>query len=227
MQFDNSEYTVIQTKSLSVVNQTLYKTYLLLSATIFMSIITIMATINGYIPCVSPGIAFIGMLGLATLTQLLSQNKFWGLISIFTFTGFMGCVLAPFINFYLYTYSNGIELVLISILGTTIIFLSLAAYTVISKRNFNYLEGILYVSMTAIFLASLSNIFLGIEILSVIIASFFMVISSGLILLQISNIINEGERNYIIATISLYMSIFNIFVTLLRLIGYFAGNKKN
>jgi modulator of FtsH protease len=227
MQFNNSEYAVLSKKeSILAVNQVLRKTYFLLSLTLFFSAFTSLATMMGFIPYAGSAITLIGMFGFMFLAQGLSKSR-WGLFAVFAFTGFMGYALAPILNFYLHAYNHGDMLILMALGGTGAIFLSLSLYTVINRKDFSYMGGFLFIAISAAFLASIASIFLDIPILHVLVSCVFILVSSGLILFQTSQIINGGERNYIMATISLYVSLFNLFISLLNVLSFFGGNKRN
>jgi modulator of FtsH protease len=160
------------------------------------------------------------------LAQALRNSK-WGLFATFAFTGFMGYAIAPLLKFYLQAYSNGNTLILTALGGTGVIFLALSLYTLITRKDFSYMGGFLFVAISVAFLASIASIFLNIQILPLLVSCAFVLISSGLILFQTSQIIHGGERNYIVATISLYVSLFNLFVSLLNILGIFAGNRRS
>ena len=225
MQFENTEYVVVDKKETALTHsQILRKTYFLLSLTLLFSATTAFITMSGLLPMPTPGITIIGMFGLLFLAQALRNSK-WGLSAVFAFTGFMGYALAPLLTVYLHTFSNGGTLVLTALGGTGFIFLTLSLYVLITRKDFSYLGGFLFVAIAAAFIASVVSIFLQLPILSVLVSCAFIVISSGLILFQTSQIINGGERNYIMATISLYVSLFNLFVSLLNILGFFGGKR--
>ena len=225
MQFENTEYVVVDKKETALTHsQILRKTYFLLSLTLLFSATTAFITMSGLLPMPTPGITIIGMFGLLFLAQALRNSK-WGLSAVFAFTGFMGYALAPLLTVYLHTFSNGGTLVLTALGGTGFIFLTLSLYVLITRKDFIYLGGFLFVAIAAAFIASVVSIFLQLPILSVLVSCAFIVISSGLILFQTSQIINGGERNYIMATISLYVSLFNLFVSLLNILGFFGGKR--
>jgi modulator of FtsH protease len=227
MRFDNPEYVVLHKKSSSLaINQVLRKTYLLLSMTILFSAFISALVLNGYLPFASPAITLIGMFGLMFLAQALSKSK-WGLFAVFGFTGFMGYALAPLLGYYIRFYDNGGQLIITALGGTGTIFLALSLYALITRKNFSYLGGFLFVAITVACLASIASIFLSMPILPVLVSAAFVLISSGLILFQTSQIIYGGEQNYIMATISLYVSLFNLFTSLLNILGFFGGNRRN
>jgi modulator of FtsH protease len=146
-----------------------------------------------------------------------------GLPAIFAFTGFMGASLGPLLNFYL-AMPGGPSLVTQSLAGTAFIFFGLSAYALQSKRDFSFMHGFLYAGLIVVLVAMIANIFLGIPALSLTISAAVVMIMSGLILFDTSRIINGGETNYIRATVGLYLSIYNIFIHLLSLLGVLGGD---
>lgn len=206
------------------INKVLRNTYLLLSATLFFSAIT---AIWGVRNNVHPGmfITIIGVFGLLFLTQALRNSK-WGLAATFAFTGFMGYTLAPILNLYMHTFANGGALIATALGGTAAIFLSLSGYVLITRKSFTYLGGLLFAAITVAFLLSLATLFFHTPIMQAGISAAFILICSGLILFHTSQIIEGGERNYISATISLYVALFNLFVSLLNILGFFAGSNR-
>ncbi len=227
MQFNNPEYVVVHRKDTTLTtNQVLRKTYFLLSLTLLFSAFTALATMMGFLPYAGSGVTIIGMFGLMFLAQGLSKSK-WGLFAVFGFTGFMGYALAPLLAYYLHAYHNGALLILTALGGTGTIFLALSIYALISRKDFSYMGGLLFVAISAAFLASVASIFLQIPILPVLVSCAFVVICSGLILFQTSQIINGGEQNYIMATISLYVTLFNLFVSLLNILSFFGGRRRS
>ena len=223
MQINNSQYTVVSQKA-SFLNQVLCKTYFLLSLTLLFSALIAFVTLSGLLPFPSPGLSLIGMFGFMFLAQSLRNSK-WGLLGVFAFTGFMGYVLTPILKLYLTTFSNGGSLIVTALGGTGVIFLSLSLYSLITKKDFSYMAGLLFVAISLAFLASIAGIFLNIPFLQILVSCAFVLISSGLILFQTSQIIHGGEKNYIMATISLYVSLFNLFISLLNILGFFAGRR--
>ncbi len=227
MQFDHPEYVAVSKKgSALAINTVLRKTYFLLSLTIFFSALMAFATLAGFLPIAGPGFTLLGMFGLMFLTQALRNSK-WALFTVFAFTGFMGYALAPLLIYYLHLYTNGPQIIMASLGGTGAIFLSLSLYTVISRKDFSYMAGFLFIAITVAFLASIASVFLHIDIFQVLVSSAFVLISSGLILFRTSQIIYGGEDNYIMATVFLYVSIFNLFVSLLNIIGFFGGSRRS
>lgn len=207
-----------------VINRVLRNTYLLLSLTLLFSAATAgFAIFSGAKP-MNVFILLIGMFGLYFLTISL-RNSAWGILAVFVYTGFMGYVLGPVINFYLTSFSNGSQLVMTSLGATGLIFLGLSAYALTSRKDFSYLGGFIAVAILTAFLGGISAILFKMPMLQLLISGAFAVISSAYILYTTSQIINGGERNYIMATISLYIAIFNLFTSLLRILSFFAGNR--
>ncbi|MBN1684416.1 MAG: Bax inhibitor-1/YccA family protein [Gammaproteobacteria bacterium] len=206
-------------------NTVLRKTYALLGLTLVFSAITAGLAMVLNAPPVNPILMLVGYFGLLFLTMGL-RNSVWGLVSIFAFTGFMGYTLGPVLNFYIHAFSNGNQLVMTAFGATGLIFFGLSAYALTTKKSFNYLGAFLATAVTIAFIAALVSIFVNIPVLNLLIAGAFALISSGYILFQTSLIINGGETNYIMATITLYVSLLNLFLSLLQIFAAFAGNRK-
>lgn len=217
----------MQQRELLVKNVGLLSTHVVLRRTYFMLSLTLLfsAAVAWYamsLPIAGPGLllSLVGTYGLLFLTQAL-RNSVWGIVSCFAFTGFMGFTLGPLLNMYIHGFAHGPQIVSMAVGSTGLIFLSLSAYALITRADFSFMGGFLMAGMMAIFLASIASIFIQIPIFYVAISSAFVLISSGLILYETSAIIHGGERNFIMATISLYVSIYNLFVSLLRILSFF------
>lgn len=221
--FSNQTRVIDSSTIVSGTNVVLRKTYLLLSATlIFSALMAVWAMTSNIV--INPFVVIIGYIGLLFLTTRL-RNSPWGIVSVFALTGLLGLSLGPILNFYIKGFSNGGQLVTMALGSTGLIFLSLSAYSIISKKNFSYLGGFIFAGITIAFIAGLVNIFLNIPTLQLLVSGAFALLSCGLILFQTSAIINGGERNYIMATITLYVAILNIFISLLQIFGAFGGNR--
>jgi modulator of FtsH protease len=209
-------------ESVLATNKVLRNTYLLLSMTfIFSAIMAYVAYATGARP-MNPLLMIGGVYGLMFLTQFLKDSP-WGLLSAFAFTGFMGYTLGPLLSYYMSSYSNGTQLVSTALGGTGIIFFALSAYALTTRKDFSFLGGFLFVAVMVTMLAMIAGLFFHMPALQLIISAAFVLISSGLILFQTSEIIHGGETNYVMATVSLYVSIYNLFVSLLRLLSAFSG----
>ena len=203
-------------------NKMLRNTYMLLSMTLLFSAIT--AGLSMYFQLPHPGmiITLIGYFGLLFLTSKLS-NSVWGLVSVFALTGFMGITLGPILNMYLAAFGNGYELIMTALGGTGVIFLGLSAYALTSRKDFSFLGGFLMVGILVAFLAGIGAIIFSIPALSLAVSAMFILLMSAMILYQTSAMIHGGETNYILATVSLYVSIYNLFLSLLQILAAFSG----
>jgi len=183
-----------------------------------------MAGVSMMLNLPQPGIliTFVGYFGLLFLTSKF-RNSSLGMLFVFMLTGFMGMTLGPIINMYLNTFSNGSELVMTALGGTGVIFLGLSGYALTTKKDFSFIGGFLMIGILVAFLASLGALFFHIPALSLAVSAMFILLMSGMILYETSAIIHGGETNYIMATVSLYVSIYNLFLSLLQLLGAFSG----
>lgn len=205
-------------------NKVLRNTYLLLGMTFLFSAFTAYASFASNARPLNPLFFIVGVYGLMFLTNAL-KNSVWGLVSVFAFTGFMGYALGPILSFYIAHFSNGPQLVATALGGTGMIFFALSGYALTTRKDFSYLGGFLFVAVMVAFLAMIASIFFPMPFLNLAISAAFILISSGLILLQTSQIIHGGETNYISATVSLFVSIYNLFISLLNLLGAFSGRE--
>lgn len=203
-------------------NKVLRNTYLLLSMTLIFSAMTAGAAMLFNLPHFSPIITLIGYFGLLFLTTKFS-NSGLGLVFVFALTGFMGLTLGPVLTMYVKAFSNGHELIMTALGGTGVIFLGLSGYALTTRKDFSFMGGFLMVGVLVAFLAGLASIFFTMPALSLAVSAMFILLMSGMILFQTSEIIHGGETNYILATISLYVSIYNLFLSLLQLLGVFSG----
>lgn len=211
-------------ESILAINRVLRNTYFLLSLTLLFSAATAGYAIMTNAKPVGLILLLIGWFGLYFLTIAL-RNSGWGILAIFAFTGFAGYTLGPIINYYIHGFSNGSQIVMAALGTTGVIFFGLSAYVLVSKKDFSYLGGFIAVTAIAAFVLGLGSVIFNWPMVNLIISGVFAVISSAFILYTTSQIINGGETNYIMATISIYIAIFNLFVSLLRLLGAFSGNR--
>ena len=211
------------TSSAIVINRTLRNTYQLLSATLLYS--GLIAYISMYLrlPYFGLLITLGGYFGLLFLVAKL-RNSAFGILAVFALTGFMGLTLGPIVGAYTTAFSNGAELVGMAMTGTAVIFLSLSFYAITSQKDFSFMSGFLTAGIVVAFLAGIAAYFFQMPALSLAVSSAFILLMSGLILYETSNIIHGGETNYIMATVTLYISIYNLFLSLLHLLGVFSGN---
>lgn len=204
------------------VNKVLRNTYALLSLTLLFSAITAGVSMALNLPHPGLLITMVGYFGLLFLTQYL-RNSAWGILSVFALTGFMGLTLGPIVNAYLST-ENGGQIVMNALGGTAITFLGLSGYALTTKKNFSFLGNFLFVGILVAFLAGLASIFLQMPALSLAVSAMFILLMSGVILFETSNIIHGGQTNYIMATVSLYVAIYNLFLSLLQILGVLGGD---
>ncbi|NYT52005.1 MAG: Bax inhibitor-1/YccA family protein [Candidatus Vesicomyosocius endoextente] len=204
------------------INNILRNTYQLLSATLLFSGLMAYFAMSLNLPNFGFLITLGGYFGLLYLTNKL-KNSSYGILAVFALTGFMGLTLGPIIGTYTTTFSNGSELIAMAMTGTGLIFLSLSFYAVTSGKDFSFLSGFLTAGIIVAFLAGIAAYFFAIPALSLTVSVIFILLMSGLILFETSNIIHGGETNYIMATVTLFISIYNLFLSLLQLLGVFSG----
>ena len=219
------EPTVVRTPRTEAVlatNKLIRNTYTLLAMTLAFSAVTAGVAMMVNMPPMHWLLTIGGYLVLLFLTAK-SANSAMGLVWIFALTGFMGLTLGPIIGFYLTAFSNGHQLVMMAFGGTAAIFLGLSGYALTTKRDFSFLGGFLMVGILVAFLAVIAAIVFSIPALSLAVSAMFILLMSGLILFQTSQLVHEPDTNYILATVSLYVSIYNLFLSLLHLFGIFGG----
>lgn len=204
-------------------NKVLRNTYALLSMTLLFS--AGMAALAMMLNLPHPGmiITLVGYFGLLFLTTKFS-NSALGILFVFALTGFMGLTLGPILNMYLHAYANGEQLIMTALGGTGVIFLGLSAYALTTRKDFSFIAGFLMVGVMVAFFGGLAALLFSIPALSLAISAMFILLMSGMILFQTSEIIHGGETNYILATVSLYVSLYNLFTSLLQLLGIFGGD---
>ncbi len=205
-------------ESLLATHRVLRNTYMLLSLTLAFSALTAGASMALKLPHPGILITLVGYFGLLFAIHKLRDSG-WGVIGVFALTGFMGYTLGPIISRYL-GLPNGGETVMLAMGGTAAIFLGLSAYALTTKKDFSFLGGFLMVGILLAFLAGLAAIFFEIPALSLTVSAAFVLLMSGLILYETGNIIHGGETNYVLATVTLFVSIFNLFTSLLQLLGF-------
>ena len=208
-----SEQSVLST------NKVLRNTYTLLSMTLLFSALCAGIAVMTNMPPLGMIVTLVGYFGLLFLTTRF-RNSGLGLLFVFALTGFMGLTLGPILNAYL-SLPNGDQIIMTAMGGTGIIFLGLSGYALTTRKDFSFIGGFLMVGILVAFLAGIASIFLSMPGLSLAVSAMFVLLMSGLILYQTSQIIHGGETNYIMATVTLYVSIYNLFVSLLHLLGAF------
>lgn len=204
------------------INKVLKNTYMLLGMTLAFSAVTAgvsMAMNLSHMTALVMTLVSFGLLFVVNKQADKASGIFW----IFAFTGLMGASLGPLLNMYA-SIPSGPSLIMQALGGTALIFFALSAYALTSKKDFSFMGGFLMIGLIVVIVAGIANIFLQIPALSLAGSAAIVLIMSGLILFHTSRIIHGGERNYIRATVSLYLSIYNLFVSLLQLLGAFSSD---
>ncbi len=204
-------------------NKVLTNTYKLLSMTLFFSALMAGVSMVIALPPMTSLIASIGAMLLIWFVLPRTANSSTGIFVVFGFTGLLGLGLGPMLNAFL-SIPGGSQVIMTAMGGTGAIFLGLSAYALTTKKDFSFLGGMLFAGFIVVLIAALANIFLQMPGLQLAISGAVILIMSGFILFDTSRIINGGETNYIMATASLYLSIYNIFVSLLQILGAFSGD---
>ena len=158
---------------------------------------------------------------LFVVNKMADTSK--GLLAIFAFTAVMGASIGPMLTAYL-SLPNGSALVMQALGGTALIFFGLSAYALTTRKDFSFMGGFLMVGLLVAVVAMIANIFLAIPALSLTVSAAVIMIMSGMILFDTSRIINGGETNYIRATVSLYLNIYNLFIHMLHLLTALTGS---
>ena len=198
-------------------NKVLRNTYLLLSMTLLFS-----AAMAGVAMAINaPYLGWMPLIVAFALLFVISKmrNSVWGIVLVFAFTGLLGFSIGPVVNMYMQT-AAGTQTVVTALTLTGMIFLSLSGYALVSKKDFSFMGGFLMTGLWVVIGAIVLSLFFQIPGLQLAISAAIIMIMSGLILYDTSQIINGGETNYIMATVSLYLSIYNIFQSVLILIGF-------
>lgn len=216
-----SSSAVVRTQeSVLATNTVIRNTYILLSLTLLFSAATAAFAVVTNAPNLGL-LTLIGYFGLLFATQA-TRNSGLGIVFVFALTGFMGYTLGPLLNTFLHM-QNGSQLIMTALGGTGVIFLALSAYALTTRSDFSYMGGFMMAASLVLLVGIVANIFLALPMLQLVIAGGFMVFSSAMILYETSNIIHGGERNYIMATVTLYLAIYNLFISLLQILSFFSN----
>ncbi|WP_277374648.1 Bax inhibitor-1/YccA family protein [Pseudomonas sp. AA-38] len=204
------------------VSRVLRNTYSLLAITLAFSGLVAFLSQRANLPYPNFFVVLIGFYGLFFLTYKLRDSA-WGLVSTLALTGFMGYTLGPFLNLYL-GMANGAQVITSAFSMTALVFFGLSAYVLTTRKDMSFLSGFITAGFFVLIGAMLASFFFQISGLQLAISAGFVLFSSACILFQTSAIIHGGERNYIMATISLYVSIYNLFISLLQIFGIMGGD---
>ena len=221
---DKSMYDIQSTGMDSVLstNKVLKNTYLLLGMTLLFSAATAgVSMAMGLSHGMGLILTLVGFGLLFVVNRMADSSK--GLVAIFAFTGVMGAAIGPMLNYYL-SMPGGPALVMQALGGTALVFFGLSAYALTTRKDFSFMGGFLMVGLIVAVVAMIANIFLAIPALSLTISAAVVMIMSGMILWDTSRIVNGGETNYIRATVSLYLNIYNLFIHLLHLLTALSGD---
>jgi modulator of FtsH protease len=210
-------------ESVLATNKVVKNTYILLSLTLLFSALTAAVSTTLNVPGWTYLVTFGGSILLLWLVLPRTANSTAGIWVVFAITGLMGFGLGPILNAYL-SLPKGPEIVATAMGGTGVIFLGLSGYALSSRKDFSFMGGFLFAGLLVVLMAILANIFLEMPALSLAISAAVILIMSGFILYDTSRMIHGGETNYIVATISLYLNIYNIFIHLLSLLGALSGD---
>ncbi|MDU5696791.1 MULTISPECIES: Bax inhibitor-1/YccA family protein [Haemophilus] len=210
-----------QEESLLSTHKVLRNTYFLLGLTMAFSAVVAYISMSLNLPYPNLIVLLVGFYGLLFVTNRLA-NSAWGILAAFAFTGFMGYTIGPILNMYV---ARGMEdLIMLAFAGTAIVFFACSAYVLTTKKDMSFLSTAIFSLFIVLLLGVVASFFFQIPALAVGISALFVVFSTMTILYETSNIIHGGETNYIRATVSIYVSIYNLFISLLRLLSIFSSD---
>ena len=210
-----------QEESLLSTHKVLRNTYFLLGLTMAFSAVVAYISMSLNLPYPNLIVLLVGFYGLLFVTNRLA-NSAWGILAAFAFTGFMGYTIGPILNIYV---ARGMEdLIMLAFAGTAIVFFACSAYVLTTKKDMSFLYTAIFSLFIVLLLGIVASFFFQIPALAVGISALFVVFSTMTILYETSNIIHGGETNYIRATVSIYVSIYNLFISLLRLLSIFSSD---
>ncbi len=210
-----------QESSLLSTHKVLRNTYFLLSLTLGFSALT--ATVSTALNLPAPGLLLmlIGFYGLMFLTHKLANSPA-GILAAFALTGFMGYTLSPILSSLIAAGAS--DIIMLALGGTALVFFCCSAYVLTTRKDMSFLSGMMMAGFVVLIVGVIANLFLQLPALHLALSGLFILFSAGAILWETSNIIHGGETNYIRATVSLYVSIYNLFVSLLSILGIMRNN---
>lgn len=210
-----------QEESLLSTHKVLRNTYFLLGLTTAFSAVVAYISMSLNLPYPNLIVLLVGFYGLLFVTNRLA-NSAWGILAAFAFTGFMGYTIGPILNIYV---ARGMEdLIMLAFAGTAIVFFACSAYVLTTKKDMSFLSTAIFSLFIVLLLGIVASFFFQIPALAVGISALFVVFSTMTILYETSNIIHGGETNYIRATVNIYVSIYNLFISLLRLLSILSSD---
>lgn len=205
-------------------NRVLRNTYMLLGMTLVFSGICAYVAYALNFSLINPWIFLAGVIGFQFLIHM-TANSSLGIACTFLFTGFMGFTAGPFLNLVINTLSTGPQLVALAAGGTGMIFFGLSGYILTTRKEMSFLSSALVTGSFVALLALVVSLVFNIPALHLAVCVLFMLIASGMILYQTSAIVHGGQTNYVMATVTLYLSIYNLFMTMLQLLVAFMGDR--
>jgi modulator of FtsH protease len=218
-------YTRNVTPATIAMNKVLRNTYILLSLTLLFSAFTALLSVEQNAGFVNIWLMLVVMIGFPFVLQRVKDSPI-GLLLTFAYTGFIGWYLGPILNMYLSNFSNGGQLITMALGGTGLIFLILSVLSLNPNKNYTGWGRHLAIGAIVAIVAMLLNVFFfKLPMVQLGISVVFSFISGGFIMYQTNMIVRGGETNYITATVVLYVSLVNIFLTLLQILGMFGGNR--
>jgi modulator of FtsH protease len=216
-----SMYSSASQPSVLQTNKVLRNTYMLLAMTLaFSAVCAGVAMAVGISPMMSLGMTIGAFITLFVVQKKAESAS--GIYWVFLFTGLMGASLGYTLNFYLGVAGPG--LIMKALGATALVFFALSGYALTTKKDFSFMGGFLVVGLVVVIVAAIANMFFAVPAVSLAISAAIVFIMSGFILFDTSRIINGGETNYIRATVSLYLNIYNLFTSMLHLLGAFGGD---
>lgn len=215
--------TRVRSESIFETNSVIRNTYILLGTSLSFSAMMAWIAMATNAPSYGFGsiLLYFGLLFFINATR----NSVWGIVGVFALTGLLGYTLGPMLNQYIQTFTNGHKLILTALGGTGIIFFGLSGYALTTRANFSYLGGFLLAGGMVLMLALVAQIFFPMPMMQLAISAGFILFSSGIILFETSQIIHGGERNYIMATVQIFVALYNLFISLLQILSFFGGQR--
>lgn len=221
--------TISQPLDLAVRNKVLRNTYLMLALTMIPTLIGAMIGVSSNFsflaesPIAGSLIMLAVMIGLMFAVNM-TRNSIWGVVLLFAFTFVAGWWLGPMLQYALH-FNNGPQIISMAAGGTGVIFFTLAGIATVTRKDFGFMRNFLMVGLVLVILAAVANLFLALPALSLAISAAAVLVFSGFILFDVSRIVNGGETNYVMATLGIYLSLYNLFISLLQLLLAFAGER--
>jgi len=215
---NTSIYTASPSTAQATANRVLRNTYLLLSMTLAFAAVTAGVSMALNLPHPGLILTLVGYFGLLFLTSRY-RDQALGLVFVFALTGFMGYTLGPILSAYI-GMSGGPQVVMTALAATALVFVGLSGYAMTTRHDLSFMGGMLFVGILVAFLAGIAAVVFSMPALSLAVSAMFVLLMSGLILYETQQIMRGGETNYIMATVTLFVAIFNLFTSLLHLLGF-------